>query len=247
MKPKLLDLFCSAGGAGFGYHLAGFEVVGVDIMPQPNYPFEFHQADALEYLAEHFQEFDAIHASPPCQHASTIAKQNRVMRPGKYNHPNLIEPTRKALQETKKIYAIENVEGAALVNPVVLCGSWFGLDLRRHRLFETNFPSFSTPCSHHWQKPRFRSLDKRRKTLASVVGVHGHINYAGEFELRKKAMGIDWMSPDELSQAIPPVYTEWLGKQMRACLTKREPDVWESAPFQTLSTPEVLSNLRGLS
>jgi len=225
MKPKLLDLFCSAGGCGMGYSRAGFDVVGVDIEPQPRYPFEFHQADALEYLAEHYQEFDAIHASPPCQHASTIAKQNRVMRPGKYNHPNLIEPTRKALQATGKIYAIENVEGALLFNPVILCGSWFGLDVRRHRLFETNFTSFSTPCSHHWQKPRFRSLDKRRKTLASVVGVHGHINYSGEFELRQKAMGIDWMSPDELTQAIPPVYTEWLGKQMITCLTKREPDV----------------------
>ena len=197
-----------------GYHRAGFEVVGVDIDPQPRYPFEFHQAGALEYLAEHGREFDVIHASPPCQHASTIAKQQRILRPGKYNHPDLIEPTRRALIASGKPYIIENVEGADLINPAELCGSWFGLDLRRHRNFETSFPLFSTPCSHHWQKPRFRSLDKRRNTLASVIGVHGHINYSGEFELRKNAMGIEWMNSDELSEAIPPAYTEFIGKQL---------------------------------
>jgi hypothetical protein len=148
----LVDGFCGGGGASVGYSRAGFDVVGIDIVPQPRYPFPFILGDFLVIL------------------------------------------------------------------PRMLCGSWFGLDIRRHRLFEVNFPAFSTPCSHHWQKPRYRSLDGRRKKLASVVGVHGHINYAGEFALRQRAMGIDWMSPEELSQAIPPAYTEWLGRQIMAYL-----------------------------
>ena len=229
----LVDGFCGGGGASVGYSRAGFDVVGIDIVPQPRYPFPFILGDFLVILprmlcGEKFiasdgnrygiNDFKVFHTSPPCKHASRIAKQIRAMRPGRYDHPDLIEPTRAALRATGKLYVIENVEGALLINPVVLCGSWFGLDIRRHRLFEVNFPAFSTPCSHHWQKPRYRSLDGRRKKLASVVGVHGHINYAGEFALRQRAMGIDWMSPEELSQAIPPAYTEWLGRQIMAYL-----------------------------
>jgi DNA (cytosine-5)-methyltransferase 1 len=245
VKPRLLDLFCGAGGAAVGYHRAGFEVVGVDIAPQPNYPFEFWQDDALAVLRgemgcllnpygrspEVSFEFDAIHASPPCQHASTIAKQVRKLSKGKeYDHPNLIPQTRELLKATGLPYVIENVVGAELVNPIQLCGSSFGLNVRRHRLFELggfDIPLIP-PCAHHWQLPRFRSLDKRRhltsvvpvhgggqiKGLAGVVGVHGHLNYAGERELREWAMGIDWMSPYALTQAIPPAYTEFIGEQL---------------------------------
>lgn len=236
-RARLLDLFCSAGGAAMGYSRAGFEVVGVDIKPQPNYPFEFVQADAL-YWMEFYSttgyvgyQFDAIHASPPCQAHSTIAKQVRKRLPGRYEHPDLVAATRERLQATGLPYVIENVVGAPLENPIRLCGSSFGLDVERHRLFECSFPIMAMPCAHHWQTPRFRSLDKRRglkrvvpvyggqiEKTARVVGVHGHINYAGERELREKAMGIDWMSPYELTQAIPPAYTEYIGEYLLAAV-----------------------------
>lgn len=232
---RLLDLYCCAGGAAMGYHRAGFdEIVGVDIEPQPRYPFTFIQGDALEYVATHGHEYDAIHSSPPCQHASTVAKQVRTMRPGRYEHPNLIPQTRELLIASGLPYVIENVMGAELINPVELCGSWFGLDIRRHRLFEVNFPAFSTPCSHYWQKPRFISLDKRRKRpasvvpvhgwnqLSTVVGVHGHLNYHGEKKLREDAMGIDWMNPHELTQAVPPAYSEYIGKYLMEHLRSKQ-------------------------
>ena len=233
-KPRLLDLFCGAGGAAMGYHRAGFDVIGVDAVSQPNYPFEFHQADALTFPLD---GFDAIHASPPCQHASTIAKQQRVRRPDTYEHPDLVPQTRARLIATGVPYVIENVIGAQLVNAIVLCGSSFGLDLRRHRLFECSFPLLAQPCAHHWQTPRFRSLDSRLnrpellstipvygtgRHLATVVGVHGHHNYAGERELRERAMGVDWMSPYELTQAIPPAYTEHIGHYLMAEINARQ-------------------------
>jgi DNA (cytosine-5)-methyltransferase 1 len=211
-----------------GYHRAGFEVVGVDIKPQPHYPFEFYQDDALSYLKKMGAwGFSAIHASPPCQAHSTIAKQQRTRR--HYDHPDLVAPTRDALRATGLPWVMENVQGAPMTNCVTLCGSSFGLDLRRHRLFELGRfdPLMAPPCAHHWQTPRFITLDKRRymkassavpvhgtRQIASVVGVHGHINYAGEQELRKAAMGIDWMNPYELTQAIPPSYTEWIGTHL---------------------------------
>jgi DNA (cytosine-5)-methyltransferase 1 len=210
---RLLDLFCGAGGAGTGYHRAGFEVVGVDLRPQPRYPFEFHQADALAFPLD---GFDAIHASPPCQGYSTqTADRSR--------HPRLIGSVRDRICRAGAPYVIENVEGARreLVDPVKLCGSLFGLDLRRHRYFETSFPVDAPACRHGWQTPRFRSLDVnmiRSGRLASVVGVHGHINYAGEAELRRRAMGIDWMTNEELVEAIPPSYSEFIGRALLGAL-----------------------------
>ena len=235
VRPRLLDLFCGAGGAAVGYHRAGFDMVGVDNRPQPNYPFAFIQGDALDVAEWAWPScgydfptgFDAVHASPPCQAHSTIGKQIRKLGRTTNEHLDLVAPTRELLQAIGLPYVIENVPGAPLLNPVQLCGSWFGLDVRRHRIFETTFPMLGTPCSHYWQTPRFRSLDQRRgpksvvpvhgsSQLASVVGVHGHLNYAGEQELRKQAMGIDWMSPYELTQAIPPAYTELIGHQLMA-------------------------------
>ncbi len=213
-KPRLLDLFSGAGGAAMGYHRAGFEVVGVDIKPQSRYPFGFVQADALEFVAEHGHEFDVIHASPPCQRYTRIAQRN--VRAVARKHPHLVPATREALEATGLPWVMENVVEARPYMPlaITLCGSSFGLDVRRHRLFESNMWLSPPPCDHSWQTPRFRSLDGRRKQLASVVGVHGHLNYAGEMALREKAMGIDWMNPDELSQAIPPAYTQHLGEQL---------------------------------
>lgn len=210
-----------------GYSRAGFDVTGVDINPQPNYPFDFVQGDALEFLDRMIAGgtfewkgpglFDAVHASPPCQAHSSIAKQQRVRRPGAYEHPDLVDATRDRLLQWGLPCVIENVIGAPLKNAVTLCGSSFGLNVRRHRLFETHgFYVMALPCAHHWQTPRFRSLDKRSTSLASVVGVHGHINYTGEREIRELAMDVDWMSPYELAQAIPPAYTEHIGAYLLA-------------------------------
>lgn len=230
MRPRLLDLFSGAGGCAKGYQEAGFYVVGVDKEPQPNYcGDEFVQADALDVLSWYLlgewhripmarsgqveSGFDAIHASPPCQNSSSLKNLHRAVE-----HPELIPPTRELLSETSLPHVIENVEGAALIEPTLICGSMFDppLDVRRHRLFETNWPLDHPTwgCRHKVWSPRFRSLDARAKTLATVVGVHGHLNYAGEMALREAAMGIDWMSPAELSQAIPPAYTRFIGEQL---------------------------------
>lgn len=199
-----------------GYHRAGFEIYGVDREPQPHYPFAFKQADALTIELD---GFDVIHASPPCQAYSTQTKNRN-------KHPKYIHHIRERLRTRNVPYIIENVEGAKLYleNPVRLCGSSFGLNLRRHRFFETNFPLRKRECCHHWQTPRFRSLDMslvKKGKLASVVGVHGHINYPGEFQLRCEAMGIDWMTNAELVEAIPPAYTEYIGKELLTWLHQR--------------------------
>lgn len=217
MKPRLLDLFCGAGGATKGYQKAGFYVVGVDIKPQPNYcGDEFVQGDALDFLRTVIEDgvclgepLDAIHASPPCQASSSL----RSLHPGR-DYPELIPPTRELLEAAGLPYVIENVEGAKLIEPTVLCGSSFNLDVRRHRLFETNFPLMSPGCAHGRQAARFRSLDARQKSKATIVGVHGHLNYPGELELRRRAMEIDWMTNAELTQAIPPAYTRHIGSYL---------------------------------
>lgn len=213
---RFLDLYCGAGGVAVGMHRAypKAEIIGVDINPQPHYPFTFVQGDALHPPFD-LKGFDFIWASPPCQWASTIAKMNRSIRPGRYKHPNLVAATRELLKRSGRPYVIENVVGAELINPVRLCGSWFGLNLRRHRLFECTSPILSTPCSHQWQTPRFYSADRRRKRTIGFVRVHGSTSFRGEFELRKQAMGIDWMDNRELTQAIPPAYAEYILKQMR--------------------------------
>jgi DNA (cytosine-5)-methyltransferase 1 len=223
VKPILLDLYCKAGGATRGYQQAGFYVIGVDLEPQPNYIGDrFIQANAIEFLERMVAGgtwewvgpgiIAAVHASPPCPRYSTVTPKNARDR-----HPDLIAETRRALLALGKPFVIENVVGSPLIDPARLCGSSFGLDVRRHRLFESNVPLASLPCDHAWQTPRFRSLDNRmvaRGQLASVVGVHGSTQYRGEFSLRCRAMGIDWMTNAELTQAIPPAYTEHIGRQL---------------------------------
>ena len=229
---RLLDLFCGAGGCSVGYHRAGFtEIVGVDNRPMPRYPFTFVQGDALELLGcllrggyvkpslnegptLYLADFDAIHASPPCQEYCHIRKSLYPDR----THPDLVGPVRSLLTAQGVPWVIENVPGAPLLSPVMLCGSMFKLDVRRHRLFESNVMLMSMSCLHAAQKPRFRSLDRRQKSMARVVGVHGSTNYKGELELWKRAMAIDWMSRRELSQAIPPAYTEFIGRQLIAAI-----------------------------
>jgi DNA (cytosine-5)-methyltransferase 1 len=209
-RPKLLDLFCGAGGAAMGYHRAGFDVVGVDINPMPRYLLEFHQGDALQYALEHGAEFDAIHASPPCQGYSVTKSIH-----GRTDHPLLIDATRELLQSIGRPYIIENVEGAPLINPLMLCGTMFGLRVRRHRLFEIDPPIYFAPFScNHWGKTLGNSarIKQRRVVqsfaLADFITVSGHDFNARDARI---AMGIDWMSAKELAQAIPPAYTEYIG------------------------------------
>lgn len=214
-RPRLLDLFCCAGGAGQGYANAGFDVVGVDINPQPRYPFEFVQSDALDYVFRHWEEFDAIHASPPCQAYSAMKSM-----PDAKEHPELIEPTRTLLAATGLPYIIENVEGAPMVNPLTLCGSMFGLgaagfQLRRHRQFESNVALMAPgPCAHrqptigvYGGHVRCRSTKFWRNTAADFPGYD-------KKQLANEAMGVDWMTMNQLSEAIPPTYTEHLGEQL---------------------------------
>lgn len=248
MKPRLLDLFCGAGGAAMGYHRAGFEVVGVDIQPQKHYPFEFHQADAMTYPLE---GFDAIHASPPCQAFSSMRKGRWSER----RHPDYIAPLRNRFNALSIPYVIENVVGAPLKASILLCGTMFGLgtvegsQLRRHRYFECKPPIFFVnPCSHNGyaaigvygggQHPQRRYNAINRKVRVpdgceyvrpATIGVSGNsggkstrdgLDHYG-LEKRKEAMQIDWMNGDELSEAIPPAYTEFIGKQLMEALGLR--------------------------
>ena len=215
-KPKLLDLFCGAGGASMGYHHAGFEVVGVDIRPQPRYPFAFVQADALEYVAAHGHEFDVIHASPPCQAYTRLRRLVEGKTGQKRAYPDLVAPTREALRATGRIYVIENVEGAPLEHPIMLCGEMFGLRVFRHRFFEVSVFLLAPPHPKH---PRGSTTASHRGGNSSFANGATHITVAGNAyraEDGRVAMGIDWMTRRELSQAIPPAYTRWVGEQFPA-------------------------------
>lgn len=206
-RPRLLDLFCGAGGAAMGYYRAGFDVVGVDINPQPHYPFEFHQADALEFPLD---GYDAIHASPPCQ------DHMRTPNPNVHGTGWLLAATRERLTSTGVPWIIENVPSAPMRADYLLCGCMFGLpQLRRERWFETSWAGFSMNPGHDHSLPAI-----------SVVGrgtpswVRAKLGYNPTIAQYRAAMGIDWMNRDELSQAIPPAYTEFIGAQLLAHLTE---------------------------
>lgn len=206
VRPRALDLFCCAGGAGMGLKLAGFDVVGVDIKPQRSYPFEFHKADAMDFPLD---GFDFVWASPPCQLHSITKSLHR----GKERaHQDLIAPVRKKLRESGLPFCIENVMGAPLDQPFVLCGSMFGLRVYRHRLFEVNFPILTPPHGQH----RGGSTGSHRgySRGSPMVCVAGH-NF--QREEGAEAMEIDWMrSRAELAQAIPPAYSEFIGRAFLA-------------------------------
>lgn len=206
-RPVLLDLFCGAGGAAVGYHRAGFRVVGVDNRPQPNYPFRFIQADALTF------DFDfdpqVIHASPPRQQFTRL-KHVREAQGRTTKALDLVNDTRERLESLGIPWVMENVPGAPLQDPVQVCGSWFGLGVRRHRLFESPWVPYGTGCRHAEQ--------------GQPVGVWGragdHIpaggTTAGDVAAGKAAMGVDWpMTWSELKEAIPPCYTHHVGLQLR--------------------------------
>lgn len=215
LRPVLLDLYCCAGGAAVGYDRAGFEVIGVDVDDQPNYPFRFVRADALAVLERRVhvaERVDAIHASPPCQRFSDLAKRNG----NAHEWPDLIEPTRERLVATGLPYIMENVEGAPLIDPVMLCGTMFPeLRVLRHRLFESNVRLSAPPHKKH---PLVFTHDKRKAHYGrldqdtSFVQVTGGGNCS--IANARAAMGIDWMTKHELNESLPPAYTEHLGRQL---------------------------------
>lgn len=229
MKLRILDLYCGAGGAAKGYYEAfieaGFDVqiTGVDTRPQKRYPYTFVQADALDYAASHGWAFDFIHASPPCQVHSTIT-------PDRSRHIDLIPHTRWFLQGSGKPFVIENVSGArkALQNPIMLCGAQFGLKVYRHRFFESNVYLMAmvhiphrdrTPSAGHGISPKgFISIAGKSGTIKGLPVGMTYMQYASH------AMGIDWMVKDTvLSQAIPPAYTRFIGRQLATYFTNQQP------------------------
>jgi DNA (cytosine-5)-methyltransferase 1 len=214
-RPKLLDLFCCEGGAGTGYHRAGFDVVGVDITTQPRYPFDFVQFDAIAYVLAYGDQFDAIHASPPCQRYSTMTADPEA-------HPDLIGLTRTALQQIGKPYVIENVAGAAseLDHPVMLCGSGFGLGVRRHRLFESNVPLWGMPCVHGTDVPV--GVYGNRKEGSTIPrrpdGTSRGARAQSERQASEALGGVEWMSWHGMRECIPPIYAQHIGEQLMEAL-----------------------------
>lgn len=221
MIYRLLDLFCGAGGCGVGYARAGFEVVGVDIEDHPDYPFEFHQADAMAFPLD---GFDVIHASPPCQAFSDMQFMHNAGE-----HHDLLTPTRERLRASGVPWVIENVEGSPLnagppslfsdTSGVVLCGSMFDLvtdtyALRRHRLFESNVVLPQPRCRHRSDRVTVGFYGDHARIRARVEGHKDRgqdILGAEKMQLVKSLMGIDWMVWDDARQAVPPAFTEWIG------------------------------------
>lgn len=201
MRPRLLDLCCGpdGGGASMGYYLVGFDVVGVDIAKRGRYPFPYFQADALEFVAEFGQDFAAIHASFPCQ---AFSGTQRIQG---NEHPDLITPGRDLLNETGVPWVMENVEGAPLIEPIMLCGAMFGLRTYRHRLFETSFHVEQPPHPEHEAPQAKMGRPVKDGEFMHVVG-----NFSGA-DLGRKVMGMPWATRDGLREAIPPAYTVWIG------------------------------------
>lgn len=228
MRPRLLDLFCKAGGAGRGYDQAGFDVFGVDWEDQPNYPYPCCQADAVQMLLDKREairrDFDAVHASPPCQGYTALQHA-----PGAIGAPRLITAVRELLEAIGLPYVLENVEGAKEEMPgaICLCGSMFGLgcygaQLRRHRLFISNVPiSPPGPCRHD-DGPVIGVYGGHARLRAASHGGRGTRDPwpKGHRDAMARALGMDWGTAAELSEAIPPAYTAHLGAQLLAAMRR---------------------------
>lgn len=220
-RPLLLDLFCGAGGASVGYYRAGFDVIGIDLHPMPSYPYDFIQANALEFLDDLIKSgpvdaVTAFHASPPCQLFTPLAALPNASN----NAENLIEPTRKRLRKLGKPYVLENVVQAPLISPVMLCGQSFGLKLYRHRNFETDWLLPAMPHEKH------RELCMKAGYLPTAerpyMSIHGRNGYNSKAWVSKAAeyMGMPWASDDlnGVCEAIPPAYTEYIGKHLMTAM-----------------------------
>lgn len=225
---KMIDLYCGGGGCAMGYHRAGFdEIIGVDIVDRPNYPFKFVKMDALEFLrTTDLSDVQFIHASPPCQCYSKLKYLSGNVEKWEENHVDLVAPTRELLVKTGKPYVIENVEGAPLINPIRLCGSQFeNMYTQRPRLFESNISL---------NKPDTPVVRHKTLKLGHGIAEDGYITVAGTRtpmgmnEVQTKLYygfalgGIDWMTLEELTQAVPPCYTEWIGKQIIEYLENKD-------------------------
>ena len=217
---KMIDLYCCAGGAAMGYHQAGFdEIIGVDIVDRPNYPFEFVKMDALEFLrTADLSDVSFIHASPPCQCYSKLKHLSGNVEKWEETHVDLVAPTREALIKTGKPFVIENVEGSPLINPIKLYGSQFpNLYTQRPRLFESNI-SLKEPVNpkvkHKTGKLGYGPAEDGFITVAGIRPQRGMNEVQTKLYYGFALGGIDWMSLEELTQAIPPAYTEFIGKQI---------------------------------
>ena len=209
-RPKILDLFCGVGGAASGYNRAGFEVVGVDIVEQPRYPFEFCHNDALRHMKRVLagvESYDAIHASPPCQAFTAYGRTGCV----RDDHPNLIPETREMLIASGLPYVIENVPGAPLIDPVQICGTGLGIRVRRHRLFETNWPLRGVPCAHKRFTDRIFPGSSNRPNGRTVMNVG---EYRVPLATQREVMEMPWSDLYGIAQAIPPAYAEMIGVQL---------------------------------
>ena len=221
---RALDLFCGAGGVSVGLHRAGFDVTGIDIVDQKRYPFRFVRNDALTTNLLVPDGWDFIWASPPCQSYSHMRHA-----PGTRGAPMLIAAIRERLEATNALWCIENVEAAApyMRNPITLCGSMFGLGaqgcrLQRHRLFECNFPVTQLPCRHD-SRPVIGIYGGHARKRAARAGGRGTKDTweGGHKAAASQAMGIDWMTLSEISEAIPPIYAEHIGRAAMAYLQQR--------------------------
>lgn len=225
----VLDAFCCSGGMGMGFYLAGFNVVGVDIDHQPNYPFEFHRADAVEFIRENGGDFDLLHGSPPCQAHSPLNAYNHK------TYPQLIGPTRESMEFVGGPRVIENVEAARseLRDPELFCGPMFGLKVRRHRLMETNWP-LAVP-----EHPKHVELCTRNGYLPTperpFMSIHGGKHSRAWQNAACDALDMPWIRVErggdvklgirEVCEAIPPAYSQWIGHRAAEHILSQVPDV----------------------
>lgn len=219
---RILDLFSCAGGAAVGYHRAGWEVVGVDINPQPNYPFEHHVGDAIEFARVHGREFDAIHASPPCQAYSAPTRGTNAARNAATGreHPDMVAATRAALEATGLPFVIENVDGAPVRKDLRLCGEMFGLGVLQHRWFELGGWSVAQPA-HVPHRGRVRGWRHGEYFDGPYVAAYGSGGGKATVAEMQAAKGITWTDDHlELREAIPPAYTEWIGVRLRSAVVQ---------------------------